>query len=121
MEPEVITTADLLEKWREATRAADLAERLSVIAADAADVAERGALAADEIATLAESAAQSAERAASVARQAATRAQSFATETRSGRHTDAVKTATEARVLEAAARDRYHEAEAEHRERQGRS
>jgi hypothetical protein len=54
---EPTTTADLLSFWREATRAAELAERLAGVAAESAERAEMSASASEEIADLAEQAA----------------------------------------------------------------
>jgi hypothetical protein len=119
IEPVDWSASDLLEQWREATRAAELAARLAQIAAESAEQAERGAVAADEIAELAGQAAQAAERAATVARQAAERARAFATDSRDTREVSAVKTAADALSQEAAARDRYHEAERTERQKQG--
>ena len=73
-----MTTTNLLEQWREATRAADLAERLARLALESADLADEEALASEEIATLAEAAAESAARAATTARAAAERAKTLA-------------------------------------------
>jgi hypothetical protein len=44
-----VTTADLLEAWREATRAAELAKRLAKLAADTAARADIRADAAEEL------------------------------------------------------------------------
>lgn len=114
-----MTTADLLEQWREATRAAELAERLAKMATEAAERADQNAIASEEIARMAEQAAEAAERAARTAREAADRASAFAEESRSGRVADADQAALETRAEEGAARDRYHEAERAARERQG--
>jgi len=51
---EPVTTADLLEAWREATRAADLAERLAKLAAETSERADLSADASEEVAKLAE-------------------------------------------------------------------
>lgn len=114
-----MSTSDLLEQWREATRAAELAAQLAAIAAESAEQAERGEVAATEIAELAQQAAEAAERAASVARKAADRASAFATDSRGTRQVRADQTEVDARTHEAAARDRYHEAERTAREKQG--
>ena len=106
-----ITTNELLNAWREATRAAELAERLARIALEAADHADRHAVASEDIAALAESAAAAADKAAETARVAATRARSFATESHEGRLADADDAVVQARQVEAEARDRYHLAE----------
>jgi hypothetical protein len=77
-----VGTAELLQEWRDATRAAELAERLARMALESADRAEEAAVTNDDIAEMANRAATYAERAARVARVAADRV--------------------------AAARDRYH-------------
>ncbi len=111
MEEEVVTTADLLTAWRDATRAAELAERLARMAAEAAETADRSALASAEIAKLAERAATAAERAALSARRAAQRAAQFAAETRDHRLQDADEVVIQVRAEEAAAQDAYHRSE----------
>lgn len=108
---------ELLEQWREATRAAALAEKLAELAKESVERADRDAVAAHEIAEMAEQAAEHAERAARVAREAANRASSFASENRSGRFSDAGEAVTATRADEATARDRYHDAERIARER----
>ena len=120
MEDDTLSTGDLLEQWREATRAAELAERLAKMAAESVERSDRDAAAAAEIARMADRAATSAEEAAKAAREAATRAQSFAEENRGARLADADETVVSARAEEVAARDRYHDAEREARERHGR-
>lgn len=117
MEEEVVTTADLLTAWRDATRAAELAERLARMAAETAETADRSALASAEIAKLAERAAKAAERAALSARQAAQRAAQFADETRDHRLQDADDVVTQVRAEEVAARDAYRRSEESARER----
>jgi hypothetical protein len=115
---EPTTAAELLEKWREATRAAQLAERLAEIAKASVERSDRDALAAEEIARMAERAAKHAERAAKVAREASERATAFAQENRSGLLSQSDQNARTTRAEEAAARDRYHQAEAQARGRQ---
>jgi hypothetical protein len=119
VDDEIVSTADLLEQWRDATRAAELAERLAKMAAESADRSDRGAAVAKEIARMAERAAKSADRAARIARLAAERAAGYAAENRGNALADADGTLIEARSDEAAARERYHEAERTARERQG--
>ena len=114
---EPLTTEELLEQWREATRAAELAERLAKVAAESAARADEVALAADEIARFAERAAKASDRAARSARQAAERATTFARTSRSGSLADADQTVTDTRAEEQAAVGRYHEAERQARER----
>jgi len=50
---ENMTTAELLDAWRDASRAADLAERLAELARRAAEKGEQDAISAQEIAALA--------------------------------------------------------------------
>lgn len=111
------TTADLLEAWRETTRAADLAERLATIALEAADHAERDAEASEDIARMAERAAKSSERAAQIARKASDRAAKLAQEHRTMKLHDADRDLVNARETEAVARDAYHRAERQARRR----
>jgi hypothetical protein len=119
MEEDVLTTQDLLEQWREATRAAELAERLAKLAAESAARADEAAVGAEEIARMAERAARAADRAAESARKAAERAAKFARESRARTLADADQSVTDTRAEEAAARERYHEAERQARERHG--
>ena len=107
------TTADLLNAWRETTRAAELAERLATLAGEAAEQADQNALASEQIARMAERAATAAERAARGARDAANRAMELAQKNRAGRLPDAQRAVLDARAGEDAARERYHEAEAD--------
>ena len=65
------STGELLTQWRDATRAAELAERLARSASEAAGQEDRSGLASDEIVWMAEKAAFAAERAARSARQGA--------------------------------------------------
>jgi hypothetical protein len=114
---EPVTTADLLDKWREATRAAELAQRLAESAIEAAARADRSAVASEEIAQMAERAAEAAARAATAARMAADEATAFAAETRATRVRNAEHVVETARDNEGVARDAYHRAEKEARER----
>ena len=84
-----MSTSELLEQWREATRAAKIAER----------------------------AAKHAERTARIAREAAERAMAFAAENRAGYLADAEETVDMTRQEESQARERYHQAEREARQR----
>jgi hypothetical protein len=63
----------LIEEWRDATRAAELAERLAKVALESADRAEAAVVTDVGIAEMADRAATYAERAARVARLAADR------------------------------------------------
>jgi hypothetical protein len=111
VEEEVPTTAELLEQWREATRAAELAERLADLATQAAEQADRSAVASEQIAKMAEKAANAAERAATTARKAAKQAEQLAEDNRGRRLPDAQSALEDARATEAGARDRYRAAE----------
>jgi hypothetical protein len=102
---------DLLDAWREASRAADLAARLALGAAEAAEQAQEDAEAADDIATMAEATAEAAERAALAARRAARRAALLAERLRTSRLGEAEELAQEARDRESDAGDRYHDSE----------
>lgn len=82
MEEERLTTADLLTQWRDATRAAELAERLAEVATRSADESDAKALASEQIARMAEKAGVAAERASRSARKAATTAAALAAEER---------------------------------------
>jgi hypothetical protein len=108
---ERLSTSELLMQWRDAKRAAELAERLAELATQAADQADRSALASDQIARMAEKAALAAERAARSARKAAGQAADLATENREQRLRVADDALVTARASEAHARGRYHEAE----------
>lgn len=112
-----MTTADLLRAWRDATQAADLAERLARIAHQAADEADANALADEDLATMAEKAAAAAEGAAEAARATAKRARALATKQRDNEAHHADLRLTETRAVETEARDRYHDAEGDARRR----
>ena len=116
MEDERPTTADLLEAWRETTRAAELAERLAQLALDAAEQADADAVAYEQIADMAETASAAALRAAENARTVATEARGRATQTRDVRLRDADQSLVDARADEDSARDKYHDREATVRE-----
>jgi len=108
---EEMTTQELLEQWREATRAAELAERLAKLASQSVERADRDAAAVEELARLAKRAAQAAERAAATASRTAEQASTFARESRAGTLVDAEQAVADTKADEAKARDRYHEAE----------
>ena len=112
-----MSTADLLEKWREATRAAELAKRLAESALEAAERADRNAVASEEIADMAERAASASTEAARTARKAANAAKDYAAETSGPRLDNARGAVGVTETLETSARDAYHEAEAEARTR----
>lgn len=104
-------TGDLLTAWREASRAASVAERLTELAREASERADLDSTAAEEIAVLAERAAAAAESAAVTARAAAQRASEFADQFRERRLHGALDALQDARALESTARDGYHLAE----------
>ena len=112
-------TSELLEQWREATRAAELAERLAKLAQMSVERSDRDSKAAHEVAKIAESAARHAERAAKIAREASNRAIAFAAENREGYLAEADAAVVTSRDEEAAARERYHTAEHAARDRNG--
>jgi len=110
VDDERLSTGELLIRWRDATRAAELAERLAEIASQAADQADRGALASDQIARMAEKAAVAAERAARSARKAAGQAAELAVENREQRLRDAQEAVLTAGASETEARARFQDA-----------
>lgn len=114
-----MTTADLLEKWREATRAAELAKRLAEAALETAQRADRSAVASEDIAKMAERAAQAAADAAAIARQAADEANAFASDIRGTRLRNAKEVVEVTGVHEGEARNAYHDAANEAHERLG--
>lgn len=113
-----MSTSELLDAWRDASRAAELAERLAEIARTAVEKGERDAASTEEIATLAEEVAASASRAATAAREAAKIAATEAWGLREGLE-GADQSATDARTVEGTARDRYHDAETDAHKRHG--
>jgi methyl-accepting chemotaxis protein len=106
----VVSTADLLDAWREATRAAELAERLARFAEATAEDADESAAASEEIAQLAERAADAATNAAQSARNAANRTASIAKGRRDG-VSPAQDTERGTRHVETTAKGEYHRAE----------
>lgn len=118
--PFKVTTAELLEAWREATRAAELAEQLTKFAEEAADQADANAAASEEVAELAEKVAEAASAAAASARGAAERAAALAASRRSPGVGDARRIESDAVAHETEAREAYHHAEEEARHRIGR-
>lgn len=115
MDDPIPTAAELLEQWREATRAAELAERLAELAMLSASQADRSAVVSEQIARMAEKAAVAAERAATSARKAATQAQQLADDNRDRRLPDAQSAVDAARLWEGQARDRYQDADRKRR------
>jgi multidrug efflux pump subunit AcrA (membrane-fusion protein) len=101
------STADLLNAWRDATRAAELADSLALHASDLSAHTDDTAVAAEQIAKLAERAAKAAERAAMTARDAAMRAAELARSSRD-KNVSGAGRATAARAAEDVARDAYH-------------
>lgn len=116
VDPDVMSTSELLDAWRDASRAAELAERLAEVARTALEKGERDAASTEEVATLAEEVAASASRAAAAAREAARIAATEASDLRDGLG-NADRSAIDFRTAEGTARDRYHDAETEARER----
>jgi hypothetical protein len=112
-----LSSQELLDAWRDASRAAELADRLSQAALAAAEVAETNAAAAEEIADLAESAAGAASHAAESARAAASKARGVAAESRAIDLSVAEKAVATAQAAEMAAKDRFHRAEADAKRR----
>lgn len=108
---EPATTADLLTAWRDAIRAAELAERLAIAATDAAAQADVRASGSAEIATLADRAAEASTRAAERARTAATEATELAASLRGTGIPAAEANVTDMRRIETAAAAAYHDAE----------
>ncbi|HUH00253.1 MAG TPA: hypothetical protein VMQ83_13920 [Gammaproteobacteria bacterium] len=112
MDPEPATTADLLNAWRDAVRAAELAERLATTAAKAADDADLRALVSTELAELAEQAAAAATRAAARAAAAAADATAVAKALRDDGVADAQRIVEASKANAAEARAAYDGAEA---------
>jgi hypothetical protein len=110
-----VTKADLLAAWRDAVRAAEMAERLATAAAQAAEQAGVRAEVSSEIADLAERAAESAQRAAERARTAATEAAEMARSLRDEGVPGADKTVRAARDLEDHARVAYNSSDEDDR------
>lgn len=106
MDDERPTSADLLEAWRDAARATELADRLARTALAVAGDADVDADTAERVAKMAESAANSASLLAATAREAATVARSRAADRRTESE-DAERTSQEAHSDETAALRRY--------------
>jgi hypothetical protein len=109
VQEDVLTTEDLLEQWREAVRASELADRLAKLALESVERADQSALGAEEIARMAERAAKAAERAATSARQAAERAAAFARDSRAGWLSTATQAVAATTAEEQSARSRYED------------
>ena len=101
------TTGELLDAWRDATRAAELADSLAASASDTSILADSTADAAEQIAKLAEKAAKAAERAALTARDAARRAADLARSSRE-KNVSGGDHAAAAHAAEEVAKDAYH-------------
>ena len=114
---EPVTTSDLLEVWREATRAAELAERLAQLASDKAQQTDLDATGAEEVAALAEQSAAAATAAAQRARATADHARGLAREAKGGDVRAADDDRASTLAAEGAGRDWYQSAEADVRER----
>jgi hypothetical protein len=113
------TTADLLESWRDATRAAELAERLALVATKNAERANLNADEAEEVAVLAEQAAASAAAAGERARRAADQARLNARQSADVDLVEANAQHDGSRTAEVGAKAAYHDAEAAARARHG--
>ena len=109
VQEEVLTTEVLLEQWREAVRASELADRLANLALESVERADRSALGAEEIARMAERAAKAAERAAVSARKAAQQAAEFARDNRAGWLSTADRAVVATKAEEESARSRYED------------
>jgi hypothetical protein len=103
---EPLSTEELLETWRDAALAAQLAERLSTKAAENAARTDHEALDAEAVADLAEQASHAAERAASSAHQYATRLRAAARDARDEQLRDD-RGLSVVRRIETVAHDRY--------------
>ncbi len=108
-----VKPADLLNAWRDAVRAAELAERLAEHAAEALESADLRAVASSELAALARQAAEAAARAAERAELTAAEAKVLAMRLRDEGMPAAQRTVDSATALEAETREAYHEAEAQ--------
>jgi hypothetical protein len=117
VDEEPLTEGDLLAQWREATRAAELAERLAGLATQAAEQSDAQARASEQMVRLAEKTAIAAERAAHTARTAARNAADLADRNRHGRLREANDQLVDARANESEARDLYEQSERSTRER----
>ena len=106
-----VTTADLPHAWRDAIRAAELAERLAPAATEAAAQADVRALASAELGSLAERAAEAATRAAERARTAAAEAAELAASLRGSGIPAAEANVADMRRIETDAAAAYHDAE----------
>lgn len=110
---ETPSAEELLEMWRDAMRAAELADRLARVAAETLATADQKQLDAESLADLAEQASEAADRAAVRARTVATIARSLAVESREADLSaarDLTAAATDVgdkRGLEMVAHDRY--------------
>ena len=113
MDEEPRTTAELFEAWRDATRAAELADRLAALAAQAAEEADVNAVASEELALMAQATSEAAARAADRARDVSQRARARAQLNRDQHLPDAGKAVAQARAMETAARDRFQGQEAQ--------
>ena len=110
-----MSTSDLLNTWREASRAAEVAAQLAKQAVESAATSDLTATAAEEIADLAERAAEAADTVARRARAAADEARRVANHERDQNVPNAAAADMEAMAKETDARDAYHRAEGEAR------
>jgi murein L,D-transpeptidase YcbB/YkuD len=107
-----VKPADALNAWRDAVRAAELAERLASSAAEAAEAADLRAEASSELAEMAQQAADASTRAAERARVTATEAAALASRLREQGIPAAKRTVDSANAVELEARAAYQESAA---------
>jgi len=112
---DTVTRADLLVAWRDASRAAELAERLASLASEAADQADASLAKTEGDRTFAEATAEAAQRAAQRARAAANQAADLARERRERHLRDADDRHTASLAAETEARQEYERSEADGR------
>lgn len=103
-----VTKAELLAAWRDAVRAAEMAERLASVAAEAASQADLRAAVSGEIAELAERTAELAQRAAERARAVAIETATLAKSLHEEGVSSADGTLNSAKGVEADAQAAYH-------------
>ena len=101
------TKEELLDRWRDATRAANLAERLSAEAAEPGAAADDAAVDAEGVADLAEQVSAAAQRAAAKAREVATKLHALAAQGRDDARKAADSDLSVRRRIEADAREQY--------------
>jgi hypothetical protein len=108
-----VKPADLLNAWRDAVRASELAERMAAAAAEATEAADHRALDTAELAELAQQAAVAAQRAADRATATAIAAAALADRMHNESKPAAYQTVEATAAAEARARDAYHDGHSE--------